>query len=68
MEEIIMQALGEEGVENLVAAFYRRMKRDDVIGPMYPDDDWEGSEERLREFLLFRFAGNEDYIKKRGIR
>lgn len=61
-----MQALGEEGVENLVAAFYRRVKRDDVIGPMYPDDDWEGSEERLREFLLFRFAGNEDYIKKRG--
>lgn len=61
-----MEALGEEGVKNLVAAFYRRVRTDDVIGPMYPDDDWEGSEERLREFLLFRFSGKQTYLEKRG--
>lgn len=66
MEEIVMEALGEEGFEQLVAAFYRRVKADDVIGPMYPDDDWAGSEERLRDFLLFRFGGSDRYMVKRG--
>ena len=28
--------------------------------------DWEGSEERLREFLLFRFGGKQAYFLKRG--
>lgn len=31
-----------------------------------PDDDWEGSEERLREFLWFRIAQDPTYILKRG--
>ncbi len=66
MEEIVVQKLGEQGVTDLVSAFYRRVKGDDLIGPMYPDQDWEGSEKRLRDFLLFRFGINDQYIQDRG--
>ena len=43
---------GEAEITDLVAAFYRRIRTDDLIGPMYPDDDWEGSEKRLRDLSL----------------
>jgi len=66
MEKIIIQKLGEQGLTDLVAAFYRRVKGDDLIGPMYPDQDWEGAEKRLRDFLLFRFGINDQYIQDRG--
>jgi len=65
MEAIVMQALGEEGFGLLVAAFYRRVRTDAIIGPMYPDDDWEGSEKRLRDFLIFRFGGSDRYLIQR---
>lgn len=57
---------GEVEITALVAAFYRRIRTDDLIGPMYPDDDWEGSEKRLRDFLIFRFGGSDRYIQERG--
>ena len=41
---------GEAEITNLVAAFYARVRKDDLIGPMYPASDWEGSEQRLRDF------------------
>lgn len=58
--------LGDETISRLVAAFYARVKVDDVIGPMYPSDDWEGSEKRLRDFLIYRFGGADTYIQERG--
>jgi len=33
---------------------------------MYPDNDWEGSEKRLRDFLIYRFGGSDRYIQERG--
>ncbi len=66
MEEIVVQQLGEEGFGKLTAAFYRRVKDDELIGPMYPEEDWEGSEKRLRDFLLFRFGVSDQYTKERG--
>lgn len=65
-EELIYATLGEEGFTKLTAEFYTRVKEDDLIGPMYPDDDWSGSEERLRDFLLFRFGADQRYLQKRG--
>lgn len=56
----------ESTVTEMVACFYRRVKTDDLIGPMYPKEDWEGAEERLRDFLIFRLGGSDDYIRKRG--
>ena len=65
-EAEIYRVVGEEGIEKLTASFYKRVKEDDLIGPMYPSNDWEGSEERLREFLLFRFGADQSYLEKRG--
>ena len=66
MESVIVEALGETGIREMVAAFYRRVRGDDLIGPMYPDGDWEGSEARLADFLLFRFGVSDAYTQKRG--
>jgi hemoglobin len=65
-EQMTFQLLGEQGITGLIAAFYRRVKADDLLGPLYPADDWEGSEKRLRDFLLFRIGGVPRYIEERG--
>jgi len=65
-EAVIYTILGEEGFTKMVAAFYRRIKTDDLIGPMYPPDELEAAEERLRLFLLFRFGNDPRYQAKRG--
>jgi len=65
-EAVIYTILGEAGFTKMVAAFYKRIKTDDLIKPMYPEEDMEGSEERLRDFLLFRFGNDPRYQAKRG--
>jgi hemoglobin len=60
------QGFGEAEVTAMVAAFYRKVRTDDVIGPMYPPGDWEGAEKRLRDFLIYRFGGSDRYIQQRG--
>jgi len=58
--------IGEEGFARLVAAFYRQVPEDDILGSMYPEQDREGSEQRLRDFLIYRFGGPQRYIEQRG--
>ena len=65
-ESGVFSAVGEDGIRRLVAAFYRRVPDDDILGPMYPKDDLPGAEARLRGFLIFRFGGPQDYIEQRG--
>ena len=65
-EAVIYTILGEAGFTKMVAAFYRRIKQDPLIGPMYPEEDLVGAEERLRDFLLFRFGNDPRYQAKRG--
>ena len=65
-EAVIYTILGEAGFTKMVAAFYKRIKTDDLIKPMYPEEDMAGSEERLRDFLLFRFGNDPRYQAKRG--
>jgi len=62
----IFAAVGEDGFHRLVAAFYRRVPADDILGPMYPPGDLAGAEERLRDFLVGRFGGPLRYIERRG--
>ncbi|MCL4108532.1 UNVERIFIED_CONTAM: hypothetical protein GTU68_046813 [Idotea baltica] len=57
---------GSEGIARLVAEFYLQIPSDDILGPMYPKDDLAGAEERLRDFLIYRFGGPQDYLQKRG--
>ncbi len=65
-DQDIYSLIGEEGFRSLVAAFYRQVPHDDVLGPMYPEDDLAGAEQRLREFLIFRFGGPPRYLEQRG--
>jgi hemoglobin len=65
-EEQIFSVVGEEGFARLVAAFYRQVYNDEILGPMYPEDDREGAEQRLRDFLIYRFGGPQRYIEQRG--
>ncbi len=65
-EADVMAACGEDGIRRMVAAFYQRVRTDDLLGPMYPKDDWDGAEERLAEFLLFRLGASTRYIETRG--
>lgn len=58
--------IGEEGFARLVRAFYAQVPGDDVLGPMYPAEDLEGAEARLRDFLVGRFGGPPRYIEQRG--
>ena len=67
MEEAdVYQAVGEDGFHRLLAAFYRQIPNDPILGPMYPADDLAGAEERLRDFLIFRFGGPGRYLETRG--
>ncbi len=65
-EAVVMKTCGETGIRQMVAAFYRRVRTDDLLGPMYPADDWEGSEERLADFMLFRLGASNRYMETRG--
>lgn len=58
--------VGEAKLRAMVAAFYQRVKADDLIGKMYPPDDWKGAEKRLADFLVYRFGGPQTYIEERG--
>ncbi|MBZ8178249.1 globin [Corynebacterium poyangense] len=58
--------LGDEAFERLVAGFYARVKNDDILSPMYPHDDWEGAQWRLRAFLTQYWGGPKDYSLQRG--
>jgi hemoglobin len=67
MQEVeIFAHVGEPGIARVVAAFYRRVPQDDVLGPMYPPEDLEGAEMRLRDFLIYRFGGPVRYLEERG--
>jgi hemoglobin len=59
-------AVGEMGFARLAAAFYSQVYDDDILGPMYPKDDREGAEQRLRDFLIYAYGGPPRYLNQRG--
>jgi hemoglobin len=65
-DQDIYGLIGEDGFRRLIGAFYKQIPGDDLLGPMYPPDDLAGAEERLRDFLIFRFGGPQKYIEERG--
>ena len=62
----LFDLIGAEGFTHLVAELYRRVVTDDILGPLYPAHDMAGAEQRLREFLIMRFGGPDDYARRRG--
>ena len=65
-ESFIMEQIGRQGLIDIVAAFYKKVPNDSILGPMYPLHDLDGAEERMRDFMLMRIGGEEDYMLKRG--
>jgi hemoglobin len=65
-ETEIYSIIGEEGFARLVNAFYRQVPHDEILGAMYPPDDRAAAEQRLRDFLIYRFGGPQQYIEERG--
>ena len=65
-ESEVYSVLGEDGFRHLIAAFYRQIPTDDILGPIYPQDEFPAAEKRLRDFLIFRFGGPQRYIEERG--
>lgn len=68
MDEIgqLYAQVGESRLRQMVTAFYQKVRMDDLIGPMYPDQDWEGAEKRLADFIVYRFGGPQTYLEERG--
>ena len=58
--------VGEDTFAKVVHGFYVRVREDDILGPMYPADDWEGAERRLRMFLEQYWGGPTTYNEERG--
>ena len=50
----------------LVARFYAGVRTDPVLAPLYPQDDWDGAETRLRMFLEQYWGGPRTYSEQRG--
>lgn len=65
-EAEVYQTIGEDGFRKLVATFYQQIPKDEILGPMYASSDLLEAEERLRDFLIFRFGGPSRYIENRG--
>ena len=66
LESDVYSVIGEAGFERLIAAFYRQVPDDAILGPLYPAEDLAGAEERLRDFLVGRFGGPQRYVEQRG--
>ena len=66
MPRSLHEMIGDDGFTRLIGAFYRQIPEDDILGPIYPADDLAGAEQRLRDFLIFRFGGSKHYIEQRG--
>jgi len=62
----LYETIGEAPIIRLVAAFYAQIPADEILAPMYPSEDLPGAEQRLRDFLIFRFGGPQHYIEQRG--
>lgn len=57
---------GRPTFEKLVRRFYEGVATDEVLKPMYPEDDWEGAIERLTGFLEQYWGGPTTYSEQRG--
>jgi hemoglobin len=57
---------GRPTFEKLVRTFYAGVASDDILRPMYPEDDLEGAIQRLTGFLEQYWGGPGTYSEQRG--
>ena len=57
---------GEETFHRIVARFYAEVAKDEILRPLYPDEDLGPAEEKLRLFLMQYWGGPHTYSEERG--
>ena len=57
---------GADTFHAIVARFYELVAEDEILRPLYPEDDLAGAEERLRMFLEQYWGGPHTYSNQRG--
>ena len=57
---------GEETFRRIVAKFYEGVAQDEVLRPLYPEEDLGPAEERFRLFLMQYWGGPTTYSERRG--
>ncbi|WP_073458486.1 globin [Pseudonocardia thermophila] len=57
---------GAPTFEKIVSRFYEEVAKDDVLRPMYPEEDLGPAEARLRMFLEQYWGGPRTYSELRG--
>jgi hemoglobin len=66
MTSFYEQVGGHETFRRLVARFYEGVAADEVLRPMYPEEDLGPAEERLTLFLEQYWGGPTTYSQQRG--
>lgn len=57
---------GADTFRRIVAAFYREVAADEILRPLYPEEDLGPAERRLRMFLEQYWGGPRTYSDERG--
>jgi hemoglobin len=57
---------GEETFHRIVGRFYAEVAKDELIRPLYPEEDLGPAEERMRLFLMQYWGGPHTYSENRG--
>ncbi|MFT3876280.1 MAG: globin [Propioniciclava sp.] len=57
---------GHEAFATMVHTFFERAKADPELSHVYPNDDWQGAEERLLMFMEQYWGGPMTYSLTRG--
>jgi hemoglobin len=57
---------GAETFRTIVSRFYQLVRDDEILRPIYPEDDLDGAEQRLRMFLEQYWGGPRTYSDQRG--
>ncbi len=57
---------GADTFRTIVARFYEQVAEDEILRPLYPEDDLDGAEVRLRMFLEQYWGGPRTYSDQRG--
>ncbi|NPC97755.1 globin [Nocardioides sp. zg-DK7169] len=57
---------GYDTITRIVAKFYEGVAGDEVLRPMYPEEDLGPAEVRFRDFLVQYWGGPSTYSEQRG--
>lgn len=62
----LFDRIGEAGFAQLARVFYEGVATDELLKPMYPEEDLGPAERRLRMFLEQYWGGPDTYQQERG--